>query len=366
MAVEYTVYVYNISRVLQCVCSDFESVSIGRVVNGYDTLDLSIPYDSLAFSAMQQGAVIEVYRQDTALGIQSNKEFSGIIQKTVFSYNQRIMWRIVAFGWECILSYRIIAYNEDNNTRTQWTATPASTIINDILVKNLGSDSVATTYLNRAVSGLITGISPTTTGLGNVLTVTDFSYKNVLTAIKEIALQGDVDFNLVWNNVTDTYTFNVGSPIIANDRSATVKFSVDNGTIGSLEVTDDRTQYFTQAIIRGQGTANATIRTFRPNPPLTELDSREAFFDLSIAGNNYDYLVSYGDLKLQEAVKKRKTVLVDIQQTPSNLYGLHYFIGDLVTVDLVTEVITMQINNVIINYDNTGNESVKVQLEIDN
>jgi hypothetical protein len=366
MAVEYTIFVYDSGGVLQSTCSDAELITIGRVVNGYDTLDMIIPYDSLAFSSMQQGARIEVYRQDTALGIPANKEFNGFIQKTTFSYTQRATWRIVAFGWEYLLSYRIIAYNEDSNTRTQWASTAASTIINDILVKNLGSDSVAVTYLNRAVSGLITGVSPTTTGLGNLLTVTDFSYKNVLTAIKEIALQGNVDFEFLWNSATNDYTFNVASPTLATDRTAIVRFSMDNGTIGSLEVTDDYTQYYTQAIVRGQGTANATIRTFRPNPALTELASREAFFDLSAAGNNYDYLASYGDLKLQEAVKKRKTVTVDIQQTPSNLYGFDYFIGDLVTVDLVTEVITMQINNVILNYDNTGNESVKVQLEIDN
>jgi hypothetical protein len=315
---------------------------------------------------MQQGARIEVYRQDTALGIPANKEFNGFIQKTTLSYGQRATWRIVAFGWEYLLSYRIIAYNEDLNNHTQWNNKPASTIINDILVKNLGADSVTVGIKDRAVSGLISGVSATTTGLGNTLTVTDFSYKNVLTAIKEIALQGNVDFEFIWNSATNDYTFNAASPTLATDRSAIVRFSMDNGTIGSLEVTDDYTQYYTQAIVRGQGTANATIRTFRPNPALTELDSREAFFDLSAAGNNLDYLTSYGDLKLQEAVKKRKTVLVDIQQTPSNLYGFHYFIGDLVTVDLITEVITMQINNVILNYDDTGNESVKVQLEIDN
>lgn len=366
MPSEYNIYVYNSTGTLQAIVSDYENFAIGRVVNGYDTLDITIPYSSLSFPSLQQGARIEIFRQNTALGIPSNKEFTGFIQKTTLLYGQRSTWRVVAFGWEYLLSYRIIAYNEDNNTRTQWTNTAASTIINDILVKNLGSDSVAVTYQNRAVSGLITGVSPTTTGLGNILTVTDFSYKNVLTAIKEVALQGNVDFEFLWNSDTNDYTFNVASPTLATDRSAIVQFSVANGTIGSLEVTDDYTQYYTQAIIRGQGTANATIRTFRPNPALTELDSREAFFDLSTAGNNYEYLASYGDLKLQEAVKRRKTVLVDIQQTPSNLYGLDYFIGDLVTVDLITATEVMQVNNVVINYDNTGNESVKVQLEIDN
>lgn len=366
MAVEYNVFVYNAAGVLQSFCSDFELITIGRVVNGYDTLDMLIPFDSLSQNAMQQGAKIEIYRQDTALGIASAKEFSGIIQKTTFSYTQRMTWRIIAFGHECILSYRVVAYNEDKNNHSQWTAVPASTIINDLLIKNLGSDSVTVGIADRAVSGFITGINPTTTGLGNVLTVADMSYKNVLTAIKEVALQGNIDFELIWNSTTNDYTFNVASPTLATDRSAIVKFSVDNGTIGSIEATDDYTQYYTQAIVRGHGTANATIRTVRPATPLTELASREAFFDLAVVGDNISYLNTYGDLQLQEAVKRQKIILVDIQQTPSNLYGYHYFIGDLVTVDLITSTQVMQVNSVVLTLDSTGRETVKVQLEVAN
>jgi hypothetical protein len=235
-----------------------------------------------------------------------------------------------------------------------------------MLVKNLGTDSVTVGIADRAVSGLITGVSATTTGLGNVLTVSDMSYKNVLTAIQEVALQGNVDFAFLWNKTANTFLFTVGSPTLAYDRSGTVTLSVDNGTINNFSRTIDETQSFTQAIVRGQGTANATIRVVRPSPVLTELNSREAFFDVSTAGNNLDYLNSYGDAKLQEMAKKVESVQIDVQQTPSTLYGLHYSIGDLVSVDLVTEIVVMQVNAVTLSMDESGIEIVKVQLEYAN
>jgi hypothetical protein len=96
------------------------------------------------------------------------------------------------------------------------------------------------------------------------------------------------------------------------------------------------------------------------------LSSREAFFDVSTAGNNTAFLNSYGDAKLQEMAKAVESVQIDVQQTPSTLYGLHYSIGDLVSVDLVTEIVVMQVNSVTLSMDESGIEIVKVQLEYAN
>ena len=366
MAVEYNVYIYNSAGVLQGLTSDFGSVQVAKVVNGYDTLGIVVPYTSPLQQYLVTGSRIEVYRANLDIGIPLTLEFSGVVVKTTFKYGRQKLWDVVAVGWEYILSYRIIAYNEDKRNHSEWVGIAASTIINDILVKNLGTDSVTVGIADRAVSGLITGVSATTTGLGNVLTVSDMSYKNVLTAIQEIALQGNVDFAFLWNKATSGFDFNVGSPTLAYDRSGTVTLSVDNGTINNFSRVIDETQSFTQAIVRGQGTANATIRVVRPATPLTELSSREAFFDVSTAGNNTAFLNSYGDAKLQEMAKKVESVQIDVQQTPSTLYGLHYSIGDLVSVDLVTEIVVMQVNAVTLSMDESGVEIVKVQLEYAN
>ena len=366
MAVEYNVYIYNSAGILQGLASDFGSVQVAKVVNGYDTLGITVPYTSPLQQYLVTGSRIEVYRANLDIGIPLTLEFSGAVVKTTFKYGRQKLWDVVAFGWEYILSYRIIAYNEDKQNHSEWVGKAASTIINDILVKNLGTDSVTVGITDRAVSGLITGVSATTTGLGNVLTVSDMSYKNVLSAIQEVALQGNVDFEFLWDKGTGGLDFNVGSPTLAYDRSGTVTLSVDNGTINNFSRVIDETQLFTQAIVRGQGTANATIRVVRPATPLTELSSREAFFDVSTAGNNIAFLNSYGDAKLQEMAKKVESVQIDVQQTPSTLYGVHYSIGDLVSVDLVTEIVVMQVNAVTLSMDESGVETVKVQLEYAN
>lgn len=365
MAVEYNVYVYTSSNVLQGMVSNFSDINVAKTVNGYDTLTLRVPYDSPLQQFLVTDSRIEVYRANVKLGIPLRKEFSGIVTKTTFTYGRQKWVDVVAFGWEYILSYRVIAYNEDKQNHSEWTAKPASTIINDIVVKNLGTDSVTSGIADRAVSGLITGVSGTTTGLGNVLTVADMSYKNVLTAVQDIALQGNVDFDFAWNP-DGTYTLSVGSPTLASDRSGVVTLSVDNGTINNFSRTIDKTQHFTQAIVRGQGTANATIRTVRPSPPLTQLDSKESYFDVSSMGNNVAYLNAYGDMKLQEMATKIELIEIDVQQTPSTLYGLHYFIGDLVSVDLITEIIVLQVNSVTLSMSESGAEIVGVKLQYAN
>jgi len=365
MAVEYNVYIYNSSNVLQGLISNFSDINIAKTVNGYDILSIRVPYDSPLKQYLATDSRIEVYRANVELGIPLTKEFSGIVTKTTFTYGRQKWLDVVAFGWEYILSYRVVAYNEDKQNHSEWRAKPASTIINDLVVKNLGVDSVTSGIADRAVSGLITGVSGTTTGLGNVLTVADMSYKNVLTAIQDVALLGNVDFDFSWNP-NGTYTLLVGSPTLGSDRRGVVTLSVDNGTINNFSRTTDKTQSFTQAIVRGQGTANATIRAVRPSPPLTQLNSKEAYFDVSSMGNDVAYLNAYGDMKLQEIAKKIEVIDIDVQQTPSALYGLHYFIGDLVSVDLVTETIVLQVSNVTLSMDERGSETVGVKLQYAN
>jgi hypothetical protein len=366
MPSEYNIYVYNPSGELQALITDYTDFAIGRVVNGYDTLDINIPYTSPSQPYMQMDYFIEIYRSNSQFGIPSYLEFSGLIHKTTFNYDRLKNWRVVAFGWESLLARRLVAYNEDNPNKSNWNNKSASTIMYDMVNLNIGAGSTTVGITDRAVSGIVSGFTfDADTLVGNILHVADKSYENLLTALQDVALQGDVDFEVVWNGGT-SWTFRVGYPLLATDRSAFVQFSVDNGTIGSFTSVNDRTVYGTTAIVRGQGTSNATVRRVRPATPLTELNSREFFVEASALGNNTTDLDNFGDARLLGYTKKALSITTTIQQTPSNLYGLDYFIGDLVTVDIISSTQVLQVNQVTISVDSSGNENIKVQLEYDN
>jgi hypothetical protein len=366
MPSEYNIYVYSSSGTLQAIVTDYTDFAIGRVVNGYDTLELNIPYSSPSLPYLQMGYFIEVYRSNSNLGIPSYLEFSGRVRKTTLTYNRLKSWRVIAFGWEHLLASRVIAYNEDKAGYTNWNNLPASTIIYNMVNRNIGTESTTVAYTDRAVSGIISGfVCETDTAVGNSIHVADKAYENLLTAVQDVALQGDVDFEVVWNG-GNSWTFRVGYPLLATDRSSFVQFSVDNGTIGSFTSVNDQTVYGTTAIVRGMGTANATIRRVRPATAPTGLNSNEFFVEASSLGNNTVDMDNLGDAKLLEYSKKGLSITTEIQQTPSNLYGLDYFIGDLVTVDIISSVVVLQVNQVIIGIDSSGNETIRVQLEYDN
>lgn len=372
MSVEYTISVYNSGNELQAIVTDFVSVNIAKVVNGYDTLELTVPYSSPTRPYLTANSYIVVKRQDAALGITEYVEFSGVIQLTQLIYNSLKRWRIVAFGWESLLARRIVAYNEDDPNYTAWQNVAATTIMNDLVATNMTSESVTVGAKDRAISGLIYDfyVDSSSDGQGTLLHVSDVSYANLLTAVQDVALRGNSQFEVVWNVLTGGtgWTFKSASPLLASstDRSANVVFSVDNGTLANLTVTTDYTTYGTTAIVRGVGAQNATVRVIRPAVAPTDLASREFFVEASALGNNTNDLNAAGDAKLAESAKKLVSITTEVQQSVSNLYGRDYFIGDLVSVDTLNGIDVVQVNQVRLSMTSNGVETKGVQLEFPN
>jgi hypothetical protein len=372
MPVEYTVSVYDSSNALQAIVTDFVSVNIAKVVNGYDTLELVVPYSSPTKPYLTMDSYIVVKRQDTTLGITEYVEFSGVIQLTQLIYNTVKRWRIVAFGWESLLARRIVAYNEDKLNYTAWQNVAATTIMNDLVATNTTSESITTGNQGRAVSGLIYDfyVDTSSDGQGTLLHVSDVSYANLLSAVQDIALRGNSQFEVVWNVLDGGtgWTFKSASPLLSSstDRSADVVFSVDNGTLANLTVTTDYTTYGSTAIVRGLGAQNATFRVSRPSIVPTDLASRELFVEASSLGNNTNDLNAAGDAKLAESIKKTVSITTEVQQSISNLYGRDYFIGDLVSVDTLSGIEVVQVNQVRLSMASNGVETKGVQLEFPN
>jgi len=373
MPVEYTVSVYNSSNILQAIVTDFVSVNVAKVVNGYDTLEMTIPYSSPTKPYLTKDSYIVVKRQNTTLGITEYVEFSGVIQLTRLIYNSLKRWQIVAFGWESLLARRIVAYNEDAPNYTSWQNISPTTIMNDLVATNTTSESTTVGITARAVSGLIYDFYVDTSSDGQgtaLLHVSDVSFANLLTAVQDLALRGNAQFEVVWNVLTGGtgWTFKSASPLLASstDRSANVVFSVDNGTLANLTVTADYTTYVTTAIVRGIGAQNATVRIVRPATAPTDLASREVFVEASALGNNTNDLNAIGDAKLAESAKKAVSITTEVQQSVSNLYGRDYFIGDLVSVDTLDSIEVVQVNQVRLSMGSNGVETIGVQLEFAN
>jgi hypothetical protein len=365
---EYTVVVYNSNGVVVGMLNNFTDLAIVRVTNGYDTLQMSILYGIAGASYLVADSIVKVYRKNDSLGIPSTLEFSGTIVKTVVTQAEITMLTVTAFGFEHILSRRIIAWPSNREFTTVFGLQYPSYIIQRLLNSNIGADATSTvspTYgKNRMINGVIPNFETITymTAFGDLISSTDgLSLQNLLNAVQEVALAGNIGFAMDWNESTNTYSWRMAEYRLGSDRSSTVIFSTGTGTAGSIETTIDYTQSWNTVIMKGKGTgAGATSYIYPSNHP-TGLAQRETFLtsaDGTTSSNPATAVLAY-----KEQLKNITQVTCSVQQALGLLYGRDYFVSDLVSVQTNTQRYQLQVKSVALSMSSDGVETIGVTLE---
>lgn len=359
MAPLYTVQLYTSAGVAVANVTGFVSVDISRVINAFDLMQLVITSDNYFYSSFTYGAIVEVYRQDPDLGIPSTREFAGFVVDVTTDIAPITSRRIIAAGMEWLLAQRVIAFFANVANRSTFTAQPAETILKTLFNYNLGS--LATTANGRFLSGVLTGATTAaTSGAGNSITIA-VAGQNLLSAMQKIQELAGGDFAIIYT-APNTYTFTWYTGQRGTDRSATVAFSVDKGSIGRLTISESRLKDGTTAIVAGGGIESARQIVTRPAVLPTGFDSREIWIDARNGQTTTAALQAVGTSELSMFTRGRTTYDAVINQIPSALYGLHYFLGDLVSIYTGVTTITQKIYGVKLGIDSSGRETVKIEL----
>jgi hypothetical protein len=111
-----------------------------------------------------------------------------------------------------------------------------------------------------------------------------------------------------------------------------VIFSVPYGNLQSLEYSLDRSTEGTVVFVLGSGEGSTRTVIVRENTSAIA-DSPWNRRELSVPGSGQEFeyqLQALGDETLEE-MKLMETFIFAPLQQPSQLYGLHYFLGDKVT-----------------------------------
>jgi hypothetical protein len=168
------------------------------------------------------------------------------------------------------------------------------------------------------------------------------------------------DFDLVYTApATYTYTWYTGQR--GTNRSATVIFSVANGTIGQLRVITDRIADATAVIVAGQGEGVFRSYVTRPASLPTGLNLRERWVDARNQSTTAEYQ-QLGDIVLAEAERQRSRIEVQILQSDALRYGRDYVLGDLVSVYTGSTTLTRKVQSVGLHFSSDGSEAVDVGL----
>lgn len=361
MAPMYTVSLHNSSGVLQAISQDYLDLAISRTVNAPDMAVIVYDRVSPNWQYLVMNAIVVITRQDTETGISATQEFAGIIRRRVRTIGEKTTIEVTCIGMMGLLATRIVDFRAQINNRSRWIARPAETIIKDLFNYNIGS--LATVANGRVIDGRITGMTTTASaGTGTTLTAS-FAYQNLLTAMQKVADDGGGDFSLTYTAPASwVFAWHLGQ--LGTDRTATVRLSVNLGTIGELVVEDDTTQdYATAVIVAGEGEGLGRLIAARPATPPTGLDLREYFVDArNVKKATTAMLQTMGNVTLRKVRRRQLTYTATLLQNAALRYGRDYFLGDLVTIVDITTPITRKIQSVDLSFSADGKESVDVGL----
>ena len=264
----------------------------------------------------------------------------------------------MAFGFNVLLADRIVAYKSGLTNLSQFAAQPAETVLKRLFDYNLGSS--ATVANGRYLDGRLTGAATAaTSGAGSSVSIS-CANQNLLLAMQKIQLNAGGDFAMVFT-APATYTYTWYTNQLGTNRTATVLFSVDNGSLGSLVVDDDRANDITAAIVGGQGEGSARAITTRPASLPTGLDLRERFIDARNENTTAQYQ-TLGDAALRDALISRQAIDAQVIQSANLRYARDYFLGDLVTVVTPAASVTRKVQRVTIQNMSTGEERITIEL----
>jgi hypothetical protein len=359
MGTDYKLRIYTAAGVLTNEVNDFLDLQYTKEVNSPGFLEFRLSGDHNAISSLAYNSQVEVYRRNPAIGLTNwTADFYGLWQYHRYEYTDREIFIARCPGQMSMLGWRVVAWTASTASRSKFTTAKSETIMKTLVDYNAGAN--ATVANGRKWEGAITGVScAADTTAGN--TVDWFcSWDNLLETLQKLADVGGGDFDLV-KTAAATWEFRWYTGQLGTDRSATVKFSLALGNMANPIYTNDRTAERTVAVVGGQGEEeNRTTATRTGTDYNVTTNNRELFVqatDTSTAAG----LNARGDRALAEA-EQQTTLSFKVLQTPACFYGVHYFLGDLVTGNYKTSA-TFKIQRVTVNVSTDGAESIDVELE---
>jgi hypothetical protein len=251
----------------------------------------------------------------------------------------KVSFRSHGFGLNYFLSGREIRYKAGTNGAQKSGA--AETVMKSYVDENIGPS--ATTGNGRLRNGVMTGFSVETDGAAGPTWKGSRAYKNLLDVLQEIAVNTGIDFRVVGNGAGQFQfqTFQgVDRSTVGLDRSTgkngagnvPIIFSYNRGMMSDVVYSLNRSDESNSILALGQGQ-----KTIRETELIEDDDAiadspwnlRESSINAQQEGE-VEALESSGETVLAEKGAK-ESFSFEVVPTGRVIYGLHYFMGDVVT-----------------------------------
>jgi hypothetical protein len=367
MAVNYAVVIKTragaLRRILTGDANGFRWLSYAKRANDVGLLMFDLDSGNVAIDDLTQDGQVEVWRTDPANNLDWYVDFETFFRAEERRANDDGLstFRALCPGQMHLLARAVVAWPANTDNRSLFTAVKASTIMTNLVRYNVTGD--ATVANGRLRTTDLTGITyETDDDDGNVITLA-CAHQPLLEALQDASRIGDRDFWLertgaqAWTFRTDNY--------LGDDRSAFVVFALNYGNMSNPVLQRRSIDERTVVIVGGQGTDDDRafeVRTGANYDATT--NSVEAFYPATQYTTSAG-LEAAGDIRLDE-LEARDELTWDVIQTPGSLYGVHYFLGDLVTGYYEGVSATKQVTGVSVTFAPGGEMAETVQIETGN
>lgn len=307
------ILVFNNALVPLGVIADYVSLQFERAWNSVGSFTITINVNSPNAYLLKEDNIIYISTRRCGLiqGVKINKGISDTITVTGIELKDIINFRITEPPGGQATDY--------------YTAKKTEFIAKSMISYNIGSTASA----NR--KSTIVAVA----GDNGYGTAMDFStrYKNLQDEVYVLLQLDNLGFVCDVNVSTQIATFDVFEGI---DRTAgqsvnnRVIFSLDMGTLLSLDYQKDLAGYRNYAYVGGQGVGAARTITIAGDTTLIDLTRREIFVDARDVETTSELSIR-GDQKLSECAKILG-IDVDINNNGAYKYMIDFDVGDYVTV----------------------------------
>ena len=308
--------------------SDFIDLQSYREVNGIGFISFSLSADHLAVSNIEHLTKISLWRKDTS--VPWYLENFGFVLSRKWSHHLTYgnILTCIAVHPNWILSTRHVAWKAGTVNRSKFTAQKVETIAKTLVLYN--ATGVATVANGRIRDGSYVAWGMNVEADGAHGPTIDYycAYYNLLETLQKLSVIGVGDFDMV--SYVAGYEFRWYDGQLGTDRTTTTLFAVERGNMANPVYALDNRAEQTIALVGGQGEGAARNVVVRQGSGYSITNDIEHFLYathiVTTAG-----LQSEGDRYLLNH-KAINSLSFDVLQTFSTQYGLHYFLGDKVTI----------------------------------
>lgn len=316
-------------RVLTGDAGGFRQLSYRKELNGVGELQFDLDAGHEAIADLEQDGQVEAWRWDAANNITAYADFEALFvgEERFADDDGNSVFRAICPGQMDFLTREVVAWPANTANRTLFTSAKAETILKTLATYNVVAAS-ATTANGRIRTTDLANISVQADAAGGSTLTYACAHKPLLEALQDVARIGDRDFWLTrtgaqaWEFRTAQY--------LGTDRSTSVVFALNFGNMSNPVLRRSRQTEKTVVIVGGDGVDSARDFVVRTGPNYNAAYNSKVLFYPATQYSTTDGYNAAGDVRLDE-LRARDDLTWEPIQTPGSLYGVHYFVGDLVT-----------------------------------